>query len=81
MKIDPTTFKKILISLTMTHEDEIDCEECYNHMDQFADMLREGEEPAKVMPLVRHHLDLCGDCNEEFEALYDALKACDDIET
>jgi hypothetical protein len=80
MKIDPTTFKKILISLTMTHEEEIDCEECYIHMDKFVDMLREGEAPEKVMPLVKHHLDLCGDCNEEFEALYEALKACDDIE-
>jgi hypothetical protein len=80
MKIDPTTFKKILISLTMTNEEEIDCEECYHHMDQFADMLREGEDPDKVLPLVKHHLDLCGDCNEEFKALYDALTACEDLE-
>jgi hypothetical protein len=49
-------------------------------MDKFADMLREGEKPDNVLPLVKHHLDLCGDCNEEFQALYDALAACDDLE-
>lgn len=80
MKIDLATFKKILLSLTITYEEEIDCEECYQHMDQFADMLREGEDPAKVLPLVKHHLDLCGDCNEEFEALSNALTACDDLD-
>ena len=78
MKIDPTTFKKILLALIMTQEEEIDCEECYNHMDRFAEMLMNGDEPEKVMPLVKHHLELCGDCREEFEALSCALTACDD---
>jgi DNA-binding MarR family transcriptional regulator len=80
MKIDPTTFKKILISLTMTQDEEIDCEECYNHMDRFAEMLLDGEDPEKVMPLVKHHLELCGDCHEEFEALSIALAACEEHE-
>jgi hypothetical protein len=76
MKIDPATFKKIMLSLTMTQDEEIDCEECFNHMDHFADMLLKGEDPAAVMPLVKHHLDMCGDCHEEFEALCVALDAC-----
>lgn len=80
MKIDPTTFKKILLSLTLTQDEEIDCEECYNHMDRFADMLMRGEEPEKVMPLVKHHLKICADCHEEFEALSIALAACEESE-
>ena len=46
MKIDPTTFKKIMLSLTLTQEEEIGCEECYQHMDRFAEMLMEGQDPA-----------------------------------
>jgi hypothetical protein len=80
MKIDPTTFKKILLALIMTQEEEIDCEECYIHMDKFAEMLIAGEDPEKVMPLVKHHLELCGDCREEFEALSCAMAACDESE-
>jgi len=80
MKIDPTTFKKILLALTLTQDEEIDCEECYHHMDRFAEMLMKGEEPEKVMPLVKHHLELCGDCHEEFEALSVALAACKESE-
>ena len=78
MKIDPTTFKKIMLSLTLTQEEEIGCEECYKHMDRFAEMLMEGQDPAAVMPLVKHHLDLCGDCHEEFDALSIALAACEE---
>ena len=55
-------------------------EECYNHMDKFAEMLMNGEDPEKVMPLVKHHLELCGDCREEFDALSVALAACEESE-
>lgn len=34
-----------------------------------------GKNPAEAMPLVQDHLDRCGECREEFEALMMALRA------
>jgi hypothetical protein len=44
-------------------------------MDQFAEMVMRGEDVAHLMPLVQHHLDMCADCREEFEALLRILRA------
>jgi hypothetical protein len=78
MKIEPETLAKILQSLTITNEIEIGCEDCYEEIDQFVEMLQEGKDPAKVMPLVQHHLDICACCHEEFDALVAALEAGED---
>lgn len=34
-----------------------------------------GDDVARLMPLVQHHLDMCPDCREEFEALLRAVQA------
>ena len=78
MKIETTTLKKVLKTLTITYDEEMTCGECYQQVDQYVDMLREGKSPAEVLPLVEHHLTLCPPCREEFEALVVALKAVDD---
>ena len=81
MKIETTTLKKVLQSLTITQAEEMTCGECYSEIDQYVDMLRDGKSPAEVMPLVKHHITLCPPCREEFEALLVALEAIDaDIE-
>ncbi|MBN2045228.1 MAG: hypothetical protein JW757_09430 [Anaerolineales bacterium] len=77
MKIEITTLKKVLKSLTITEVEELTCSECFNEIDQYVDMLREGKSPADVMPLVKHHITLCPPCREEFEALLVALEAID----
>ena len=77
MKIKITTLKKVLKSLTITEAEEMTCSECYNEIDQYVDMLREGKPPAEVMPLVKHHITLCPPCRDEFEALLTALEAID----
>jgi hypothetical protein len=81
MKIETTTLKKVLQSLTITQAEEMTCGECYSEIDQYVDMLRDGKSPSEVMPLVKHHITLCPPCREEFEALLVALEAIDaDIE-
>jgi len=77
MKIEPQTLAKILQSLAVTEEIEIGCEDCIDELDKYVDMLRQGKDMAKVMPLVQHHLDICSCCHEDFEALIDALEATD----
>jgi hypothetical protein len=78
MKISETTLKKIIKSIGMIKEEEIGCDTCFEELDRFVDMLREGEDPAVVMPLVQHHLEVCPCCHEETEALLNALAAIDE---
>lgn len=66
--------KKIVRGIIATRSDEIGCEECYHKVDQFVEMLVDGKPAAEAMPMVKNHLDLCGDCKEEFEALLEAIK-------
>jgi hypothetical protein len=80
MKIETATLKKVLKTLAITQEEEMTCGECYEEIDQYVEMLREGKTAAEVMPLVKHHITLCPPCREEFEALLEALKAADESE-
>ncbi len=78
MKISETTLKKIIKSIGMIKEEEIGCDTCFEELDRFVDMLREGKDPAQVLPLVQHHLEICPCCHEETEALLNALAAIDE---
>ena len=77
MKIEITTLKKVLQSLTITEMEEMTCSECFHEVDHYVEMLREGKSPEDVKPLVKHHITLCPPCREEFEALLVALEAID----
>lgn len=67
---------KMLVRFTAaTEENEIGCEEAYQALDEFAEMVVRGEDPSTVMPRVKRHLDMCGNCREEFEALMRILRA------
>jgi hypothetical protein len=77
MKIKPTTIQKVIKSLSITLDEEITCGECYQEVDKYVDMLRDGKKPSEIMPLVEHHLTLCPPCKEEFQALLTALEAAE----
>ena len=57
-----------------THETEIGCDECFEHLDRFAETEISGAEARVAMPLVGDHLDKCADCRSKFEALLRALR-------
>jgi hypothetical protein len=75
MEIEPGRLKRIVYGTLTTRPDEIDCDECFEQLDRFVDMVLAGKDAAEAMPLVQDHLDRCGDCREEFEALLAALRA------
>lgn len=66
--------KTMLEMLAMTHDQELTCDEVHVLIDQFAEMKLRGEDPTHLMPLVQRHLDMCPDCQEEYEALLAALQ-------
>jgi hypothetical protein len=66
---DSEMAQKILGMLEKTQDEELTCEEVFALLDQFAEMAARGEDVASLMPMVKQHLELCGDCREEYEAL------------
>ncbi len=71
----PDELKKMLVQLDSTQEVELTCDEVLALLDQFAEAYLRGEDVARLMPLVKHHIDMCADCHEEFDALVRILQA------
>ncbi len=74
MKLNLDILKNLLRAVLRTHDEELSCGECYEKIDTFIEMKLEGKSPAQAMPLVQEHLDHCGECREEYEALLTALQ-------
>jgi hypothetical protein len=68
-------FKALIGEIAETREVEIGCDECFEQLDRFVEMRLTGLNAARAMPLVQDHLEICGECREEFEALLAALRA------
>jgi hypothetical protein len=75
MALSLDLLKKMVHSVVSTQPDEIGCDDCFAQLDRFAELVLAGKNAAEAMPLVQDHLDRCGDCREEFEALLRALRA------
>ena len=71
----PEALRKVAEQIAHTRDVEYMCDEVLALLDQFAEMVMRGEDAALLMPLVQHHLEMCGDCHEEFEALVRILRA------
>ena len=72
---DTDAVKMMVRGIMSTRADEIGCDECFERVDRYAELVLEGRDAAAALPLVRDHLDRCNDCREEFEALLTALRA------
>ena len=71
-------FRMLLREIAETREVEIGCDECFEQVDRFVEMKISGLNTAQAMPLVQEHLEICGECREEFEALLLALRATEE---
>ena len=67
--------QNLMQMLQMTHTEELSCDEVFVLLDQYAEKASRGENVAELMPLIQHHLELCPDCHEEYDALMRVLKA------
>ena len=71
----PVEFQKLIQMIENTQEIEFSCDDVYQILDQYTEMVYRGENAEKLMPLVEHHIEICPDCREEFEALLRILQA------
>jgi hypothetical protein len=74
-RLSPAGAAQIGRELESTQEIEFDCEQVYQLIDRFAEAVRQGQNGASWMPLIRAHLEKCPDCRTEFEALLAVLQA------
>lgn len=74
MKDSAKMLKGLLHKIIHTQEDEMDCQQVYEVLDVYAEMSARGEDVSAALPMVKHHLEMCKDCEEEFEALMRILE-------
>jgi len=78
MELTPKILKKMVMMVKMTKSEEIGCDDCFDEMNEFAEMELAGKSPERAMPLVEEHINRCRDCKEEYEALVEAMKSLKD---
>lgn len=66
--------ESLIRSLEHTHEQECTCDEVFAVVDQYAEAEIHGDNVARLMPLIKQHMELCHNCCEEYEALLDILE-------
>lgn len=72
---DHDTLHQMVRGIMTTREDEIACDECFDLLDQFAELAFQGKDPSVIMPLVQHHLEHCVECKEEYDLLMKSLRS------
>ena len=76
---NPQTQKMMLTKLIrmveQTQEEEYSCDDVLQLLDEYAEIVSHGKDPADMMPLIKHHLDMCPDCREEAEALLSVIQS------
>jgi len=58
---------------------EISCDELYEKLDEYVEREVDKKDAARIMPLMREHLDTCPDCCEEYEALLHVVTESEEI--
>ena len=57
----------------LTKDSEINCEQCLAAVAEFAEQAMAGKSIPEGLKAVAHHLAICSECREEYEALQKAL--------
>ena len=77
MSLSKEQIAELLRQIGLTRDEEIDCERCLALVAEFAERELAGRSVPAALESVAHHLAICAECCEEYEALLEALKAMD----
>jgi hypothetical protein len=77
MSLSNEEIAELLRQIRLTRDEEIDCERCLALVGEFAERELAGRSVPAGLEAVAHHLSICVECCEEYEALLQALKAMD----
>ncbi len=54
--------------------EDMSCTQAFSKLDEYVEKEFHGEDAARLMPLLREHLDMCPDCCDEYEGLLNMLE-------
>jgi hypothetical protein len=77
MSLSKEEIDRLLRLIGLTRDDEIDCERCLALVAEFAERELAGRSIPAGVEAVAHHLSICTECCEEYQALLRALEAMD----
>jgi hypothetical protein len=77
MALSKEEIDDLMRQIGLTRDEEIDCERCLALVAEFAERELLGRSIPAGLEAVAHHLSICAECSEEYEALLQALKAMD----
>jgi predicted anti-sigma-YlaC factor YlaD len=67
--------KSLIRMVSQTREREFNCAECLKHVSELVEREATGLPLDDVLGRVEHHLGMCPECREEYEALLKVLRA------
>ena len=74
MSLSRDQLAELIRSLSLTRSDEATCEDCLQRLAEFAEHTLAGKSVPVGLQAIEHHLILCGECREEYQALLSALE-------
>jgi type I site-specific restriction-modification system R (restriction) subunit len=74
MGLNNDQIKKLLEQIIITRQREINCNEFLQTMGEFAERDLAGLPITDLLKQAEHHLQMCAECREEYEALIAVLK-------
>ncbi len=72
---------KMVRFIVKTHKEDITCDECYEHIDRYVDLIDSGAPLDQVLISVQRHIENCPCCFHELEALQAILKGQEETES
>ena len=73
MSLSKEEIAELLRLIGLTRDEEIDCERCLALVAEFAERELAGRSIPAGLEAVAHHLSVCAECREEYEALLRVL--------
>jgi predicted anti-sigma-YlaC factor YlaD len=78
MPLSKEELEGLMRLIGLTNDSEINCEQCLALVSEFAEHSLAGKSIPDGLKAVEHHLAICSECREEYEALQRALQDMDD---
>jgi hypothetical protein len=75
MNLSDDQIRDLLQTVSLTRDHELNCDECLGEVGGFAELTLAGRPVEDAYDLVEQHLQICGECREEFALLLKALES------
>lgn len=72
--VDEDSVTVLMQLIEKTNEGEYSCAETFDLLDEYVELVADGQNVALLMPLVKKHVEHCPDCGPRFEILLDILQ-------